>query len=484
MKRLAMHNGDGEVQVAVGPDGSIEYVGPNAEAAVAAARDVGDFVLIDPPEAPLPHPASKNSPLQSLKASGLPEISHAEVEAMSLQEAYDRVSPFFLKMRWFAKPIGGKKQRWRTGREVEKNLTPKGLVEGMLTENYKTGKRIEGMAKTIVMGLSLLPHALVQEVIRQPEFSMFEHDLDGLDLPKNFTLCTHSTDECRATCLTYTGHNWMVFYNAMVKCARTIAFLREPVAFVKLLFEACKKVARSKTAYHFIRLNVLSDVCWELVCPWIFEKTVKPNGKKVQFYDYTKVDGRVTPENYDLTFSYSGKNKAAAMRELERGRRLAVVFIGFKREGDDGWTPLGKLKGEDLVAAFPKLPETFLGFPVVDGDESDLRALEPGGVVVGLRFKSSGLKDQNVDWNKFAFATRAHIVSDREAYVPAERDVRENPGRGGLQYLVAAQTPRGLEHEYDPTAEDEEGEEQFEELADETDGEIDITPGGQLGMAP
>jgi len=38
------------------------------------------------------------------------------------------------------------------------------------------------------------------------------------------------------------------------------------------------------------------------------------------------------------------------------------------------------------------LPATFLGVPVVDGDAHDLRFLNPGGVVVGLRAKGKARK--------------------------------------------------------------------------------------------
>jgi len=39
-----------------------------------------------------------------------------------------------------------------------------------------------------------------------------------------------------------------------------------------------------------------------------------------------------------------------------------------------------------------KLPETFKGLPVVDGDKDDLRFLDPKGVIVGLIAKGKKAK--------------------------------------------------------------------------------------------
>ena len=39
------------------------------------------------------------------------------------------------------------------------------------------------------------------------------------------------------------------------------------------------------------------------------------------------------------------------------------------------------------------MPETYLGLPVFNGDESDLRFLDPKGVVVGLYAKGKAKKD-------------------------------------------------------------------------------------------
>jgi hypothetical protein len=39
------------------------------------------------------------------------------------------------------------------------------------------------------------------------------------------------------------------------------------------------------------------------------------------------------------------------------------------------------------------MPETYMGIPVFNGDESDLRFLDPHGVIVGLYAKGKAKKD-------------------------------------------------------------------------------------------
>lgn len=91
---------------------------------------------------------------------------------------------------------------------------------------------------------------------------------------------------------------------------------------------------------------------------------------KVQFVDYTKSARRferTLPSNYDLTFSRSESNEPDAIKILERGRNVAVVFAGLK-------------------------PKRWNGYRVIDGDQHDLRHLDPKGVVVGLSPKGNKAK--------------------------------------------------------------------------------------------
>jgi len=90
----------------------------------------------------------------------------------------------------------------------------------------------------------------------------------------------------------------------------------------------------------------------------------------VQFVDYTKNHlrfNRPLPANYHLTFSLSETNEQHALDLLSRGHNVAIVF-GCER------------------------PATWHGYRVIDGDEHDLRHLDPRNVVVGLTPKGSKAK--------------------------------------------------------------------------------------------
>ena len=124
-----------------------------------------------------------------------------------------------------------------------------------------------------------------------------------------------------------------------------------------------------------VRLNGTSDVRWESI-PVTIGDTTHPNimaaFPDIQFYDYTKLAGRTVPANYDITFSYSGvkEYQQQVAKAIEQGLRIAVVF----RHRD-------------------KIPTTFNGMNVVDGDDTDIRHLDPQGVVVALYAKGAARKD-------------------------------------------------------------------------------------------
>jgi hypothetical protein len=120
------------------------------------------------------------------------------------------------------------------------------------------------------------------------------------------------------------------------------------------------------------RLNGTSDIRWETI-PVSVKGIVYDNimlaFPTVQFYDYTKIPNRRNlPKNYHLTFSLAESNEDNAKIALANGLNVAAVFR-------------------------KKLPATYLGKPVVDGDASDLRFLDAKGVIVGLKAKGKGKKD-------------------------------------------------------------------------------------------
>jgi hypothetical protein len=62
-------------------------------------------------------------------------------------------------------------------------------------------------------------------------------------------------------------------------------------------------------------------------------------------------------------------------------------------DGNDVDARLAASAGMNVAAVFRTVPETFFGRPVVNGDDTDLRFLDPKNVVVGLKAKGKAKKD-------------------------------------------------------------------------------------------
>lgn len=152
--------------------------------------------------------------------------------------------------------------------------------------------------------------------------------------------------------------------------------------------------ARKANLIPVARLSGLSDTRWEDIPVWrngVDYPNIFAAFPEMQFYDYTKLPNRKVAHipNYHLTYSYSHMDAfkpyvQRALKHYGSDINLAVVF--------------------NLPKGMP-LPEMFMGRQVVSGDESDLRFLDPKGVVVGLTAKGRAKKEP---WSPVGtFAVRA-----------------------------------------------------------------------------
>lgn len=451
---------------AVGPDGSVVDV--SDDPFVAANQLITMFPearisIQEVEETPRENPAAREMPKLALQLSGLSPITPKQSLKMSLDEAHARLEPYFTNL-----PLRGEK--------VVKYESPSGMADAWIGQNYKTSKPSQDPGRPAqVMGVSLVPaqHARLAahgqgpyQALWIPSESRPGREASTTDsalaqtkkvmlakwrredpgLTGKFTLCAGSSQDCRDSCLVFAGQNASERYNTYRKVAQTMALLNEPAAFLRMLVESIEMWMRELGAQcgclrPFVRLNVLSDVPWELVAPWLFEHfegaSVGTSGDPLMFYDYTKVAGRRTPKNYDLTFSVSGTdaNRAWAKDEIERGRRIAVVFLGHKKVGES-WQQI-RPKGPTAIAQMP-LPRTFWGLKVIDGDISDVRPYDPAPACVGLRWKTPSGKRAGVevDPGASAFVTPVYIVDDRGWLA------KPNPSSSAEQWLIAAVTPR------------------------------------------
>jgi hypothetical protein len=197
-------------------------------------------------------------------------------------------------------------------------------------------------------------------------------------------LCPSSTAGCRAMCLNLAGRGGMLHKDTgtntiqEARKRKSRDFVADKVAFArKLVGEIGKFVthAEKRGLVPCVRLNGTSDIVWERIL--VDGKSIMGHFPNVIFYDYTKIAGRKElPSNYSLTFSLAENNDSKACIALNNGTNVAVVF--------------NTKKGKPLPATYPIGGQTF---QVIDGDETDLRFLDPKGVIVGLRAKGRAKKD-------------------------------------------------------------------------------------------
>jgi hypothetical protein len=190
-----------------------------------------------------------------------------------------------------------------------------------------------------------------------------------------FNVCKDASAGCAAACLNTAGRGAMSSVQK-ARVAKTRLFFTDKNAFLTQLHKeitAAIKKAAKKNMQPCFRLNLTSDLPWEKIKHE--GKTMMEHFPQCQFYDYSKVASRVSaflagelPANYHLTFSRSENNQTLVQAIVASCGNVAAVFRGA-------------------------LPSEYLGRPVVNGDETDLRFLDPKGCIVGLVEKGLAKKD-------------------------------------------------------------------------------------------
>jgi hypothetical protein len=186
--------------------------------------------------------------------------------------------------------------------------------------------------------------------------------------------------QCEAACLYSAGRG---AFNSVQESRinKAILFHTQRKAFMDKLVKDIEKLAyKADNAgmVPLVRLNGTSDIRWESIPverDGITYRNIMDAFPGIQFYDYTKLANRKDiPANYDLTFSYSGVlgYQKYVNQAIQAGMRIAAVFRSKK-----------------------DIPETFLGLECVDGDDSDIRHLDPQGVIVALYAKGNAKKDMS-----------------------------------------------------------------------------------------
>jgi len=174
--------------------------------------------------------------------------------------------------------------------------------------------------------------------------------------------CPNHSKQCAAACINKLGRGNMPAVQA-ARIKRTLDYFNHREHFLTTLnadiYQFCHN-ARDLGLKVALRLNVYSDIRWE-------RHGIPQRWPSVSFYDYSRLPNRKgLPPNYHLTFSWDSTNIHHCRKALENGMNVAVPFNKF--------------------------PEKFLGHDLIDGDEHDMRWLDPSPRIVALSAKGRLLK--------------------------------------------------------------------------------------------
>lgn len=170
-------------------------------------------------------------------------------------------------------------------------------------------------------------------------------------------------NSCKDSCLFSAGRGKFESVTR-ARAIKTLAYLLDRNRYLDNLRRNIQKFIKHCTKYKLqpvIRLNGTSDLNW---------KVIYKEFPEVQFYEYTKVPSLILGNklnNVDYTFSMDETNEKTALNIAKHGYRVAVVFMS--------------------------IPMLYSGLPVFNGDETDLRFMDPISCIIALKAKGKAKQD-------------------------------------------------------------------------------------------
>jgi len=196
------------------------------------------------------------------------------------------------------------------------------------------------------------------------------------DIIGSHNLCPFASNGCKASCLYTAGRG--AFSNVqLARINKTKFWAYDRAGFYIQLANEILKIhdnAMKSGEKIAIRLNGTSDVDHlDLLKRYSGINFLDSFYNDLLFYDYTKNPNHVKKylnSNYKITFSRSEINDDNVIDILKNGGNVAIVFKN-------------------------DLPATYFGFPVINGDDTDLRYFDPKNVIIGLKAKGKAKKDNS-----------------------------------------------------------------------------------------
>jgi hypothetical protein len=187
-------------------------------------------------------------------------------------------------------------------------------------------------------------------------------------------ICPKASAGCIASCLFTAGRGR--FSNVIhARQNRTEFFMKDKKDFLNMLKNELIKISNKAVLNGqkiAIRLNGTSDLDFIGLIKYHLNFNILdlPN---LIYYDYTKIYGKALKykdqKNYFLTLSLAENSN---LKEIRSALNLGInVSAVFKNE----------------------LPANLLGFPVIDGDKTDIEMITNRGVILGLKAKGKAKKD-------------------------------------------------------------------------------------------
>ena len=185
-------------------------------------------------------------------------------------------------------------------------------------------------------------------------------DVSGVDV------CPNASDGCRCACL-FTSGRGRFNSTKQARIRRTWHYLEDRNGFMKNLEKEVSRIVKRDERVA-IRCNGTSDISWTA-----FIRKMHKMYSDIMWYDYTK-------------------NPRIALRSLT----MPYYHVTFSRS-ESNWDECVKMlsKGINVAAVFDKLPKTYEGYDVINGDETDARFLDAQGIIVGLLAKGDAKKDDS-----------------------------------------------------------------------------------------
>jgi len=182
-----------------------------------------------------------------------------------------------------------------------------------------------------------------------------------------YQVCPNRSKLCEEACLGVVAGRGRMPRTRAARILKTKLLFENPYRFFLKLNQELYKAVRKHGSWRLaLRCNVLSDLPWEDFAPELHTYPIIR-------YDYTKVFSRLVGwKDIHYTFSYSGHNARLCFAALKRGVNVAVVVSNEVKE---------KCLAKGRVDIFGG------NYPVLDGDISDARFLDPQGHIVLLRGK-------------------------------------------------------------------------------------------------